>query len=237
MEKTHMLTIRKAEDRGHANHGWLNSYHSFSFANYYDPQHMGFRSLRVINEDTIAPGAGFPTHPHRDMEIITYVVSGAVAHKDSIGNTETIGAGGIQRFSAGTGITHSEFNPSNTEALHLLQIWILPEQHGTTPSYEQKEFSTAIKRSQWRALANRDETDSAVKLHQDAALYATILEPGERLTYALNVDRHAWVQIVRGEVTINGTTLDKGDAAAISQETKLVFEASTDAEILLFDLA
>lgn len=232
-----MLTIRKAEDRGHANHGWLNSYHSFSFANYYDPQHMGFRSLRVINEDTIAPGAGFPTHPHRDMEIITYVVSGAVAHKDSIGNTETIGAGGIQRFSAGTGITHSEFNPSNTEALHLLQIWILPEQHGTTPSYEQKEFSTAIKRSQWRALANRDETDGAVKLHQDAALYATILEPGERLTYALNVDRHAWVQIVRGEVTINGTTLDKGDAAASSQETKLVFEASTDAEILLFDLA
>ncbi|MBC7970940.1 MAG: pirin family protein [Verrucomicrobia bacterium] len=232
-----MLTIRKAEDRGHANHGWLNSYHSFSFANYYDPQHMGFRSLRVINEDTIAPGAGFPTHPHRDMEIITYVVSGAVAHKDSIGNTETIGAGGIQRFSAGTGITHSEFNPSNTEALHLLQIWILPEQHGTTPSYEQKEFSTAIKRSQWRALANRDETDGAVKLHQDAALYATILEPGERLTYALNVDRHAWVQIVRGEVTINGTTIDKGDAAASSQETKLVFEASTDAEILLFDLA
>ncbi len=232
-----MLTIRKAEDRGHANHGWLNSYHSFSFANYYDPQHMGFRSLRVINEDTIASGAGFPTHPHRDMEIITYVVSGAVAHKDSIGNTETIGAGGIQRFSAGTGITHSEFNPSNTEALHLLQIWILPEQHGTTPSYEQKEFSTATKRGQWRALANRDETDGAVKLHQDAALYATLLEPGERLTYALNVDRHAWVQIVRGEVTLNGKTLDKGDAAAISQETKLVFEASTDAEILLFDLA
>lgn len=232
-----MLTIRKAEDRGHANHGWLNSYHSFSFANYYDPRHMGFRSLRVINEDTIAPGAGFPTHPHRDMEIITYVVSGAVAHKDSLGNTETIGAGGIQRFSAGTGIAHSEFNPSNTEALHLLQIWILPEQHGITPSYEQKEFSTASKHGQWRAIANRDEIDGAVKLHQDAALYATLFEPGERLTYARNVDRHAWVQIVQGEVTLNGTALDKGDAAAISQETELVFEASTDAEILLFDLA
>ncbi len=231
-----MLTVRKAEDRGHANHGWLDSYHSFSFANYYDPQHMGFRSLRVINEDAIAPAKGFPTHPHRDMEIITYVVSGAVAHKDSIGNTEKVGAGGVQRFSAGTGITHSEFNPSSTEGLHLLQIWLLPEQQGITPSYEQKEFPAATKRGQWRAIANREATDGAVKLHQDAAIYATILEPGARLTYTLLADRHAWVQIVQGEVTLNGTTLDKGDAAAISQETKLVFEASTDAEILLFDL-
>lgn len=232
-----MLTVRKADDRGHANHGWLNSYHSFSFANYYDPQHMGFRSLRVINEDTIASGAGFPTHPHRDMEIITYVVSGAVAHRDSIGNTEMVGAGGIQRFSAGTGITHSEFNPSNAEALHLLQIWILPEQQGITPSYEQKEFPAETKRGQWGALANRDATDGAVKLHQNAALYATLLEPGERRDYALQTDRHAWVQIVQGEVTLNGTLLEKGDAAALSNETKLVFEASTDAEILLFDLA
>jgi hypothetical protein len=232
-----MLTVRKAEDRGHANHGWLDSYHSFSFANYYDPQHMGFRSLRVINEDAIAPAKGFPTHPHRDMEIITYVVSGAVAHKDSIGNTEKVGAGGVQRFSAGTGITHSEFNPSSTEGLHLLQIWLLPEQQGITPSYEQKEFPTATKRGQWRAIANREAMDGAVKLHQDAALYATILEPGEQLTYTLQADRHAWVQIVQGEVTLNGTTLDKGDAAAISNETKLAFEASTDAEILLFDLA
>lgn len=232
-----MLTVRKAEDRGHANHGWLNSYHSFSFANYYDPQHMGFRSLRVINEDMIAAGAGFPTHPHRDMEIITYVVSGAVAHKDSIGNTETIGTGGIQRFSAGTGITHSEFNPSRTESLHLLQIWILPEQQGITPSYEQKEFPAETKRGQWRPLANREATEGAAKLHQDATLYATILEPGERLTYTLKADRHAWVQIVQGTVTLNGTLLDKGDAAAVSQETELAFEASTDAEILLFDLA
>lgn len=232
-----MLTVRKAEDRGHANHGWLDSYHSFSFANYYDPQHMGFRSLRVINEDAIVPAKGFPTHPHRDMEIITYVVSGAVAHKDSIGNTEKVGAGGVQRFSAGTGITHSEFNPSSTEGLHLLQIWLLPEQQGITPSYEQKEFPTATKRGQWRAIANREAMDGAVKLHQDAALYATILEPGEQLTYTLQADRHAWVQIVQGEVTLNGTTLDKGDAAAISNETKLAFEASTDAEILLFDLA
>lgn len=232
-----MLTVRKAEDRGHANHGWLDSYHSFSFANYYDPQHMGFRSLRVINEDMVAPAKGFPTHPHRDMEIITYVVSGAVAHKDSIGNTERVGAGGVQRFSAGTGITHSEFNPSTTEGLHLLQIWLLPEQQGITPSYEQKEFPAETKRNQWRAIANREATDGAVKLHQDAAIYATILEPGEQLTYTLPVDRHAWVQIVQGEVTLNGTTLDKGDAAAISNETKLAFEASTDAEILLFDLA
>jgi redox-sensitive bicupin YhaK (pirin superfamily) len=198
---------------------------------------MGFRSLRVINEDAIAPSGGFPTHPHRDMEIITYVVSGAVAHRDSIGNTETIGTGGVQRFSAGTGITHSEFNPSNAEALHLLQIWILPEQQGITPSYEQKEFPAATKRGQWRAIANHDATDGAVKLHQDAALYATILEPSEQLTYTLEADRHAWVQIVKGEVTLNGTTLDKGDAAAISNETALVFEASTDAELLLFDLA
>jgi redox-sensitive bicupin YhaK (pirin superfamily) len=232
-----MLTVRKAEDRGHANHGWLDSYHSFSFANYYDPKHMGFRSLRVINEDAIAPAKGFPTHPHRDMEIITYVVSGAVAHKDSIGNTEKVGAGGVQRFSAGTGITHSEFNPSNTEGLHLLQIWLLPEQQGITPSYEQKEFPVATKRGQWRAIANHEATDGAVKLHQDAALYATILEPGEQLTYTLQADRHAWVQIVKGEVTLNGTTLDKGDAAAISNETTLAFEASTDVEILLFDLA
>jgi hypothetical protein len=171
------------------------------------------------------------------MEIITYVVSGAVAHRDSIGNTEKVGAGGIQRFSAGTGITHSEFNPSNTEALHLLQIWILPEQQGMKPSYEQQEFPPETKRGQWRALANHDATDGAAKLHQDAAMYATILEPGQRLTYALKADRHAWVQVVHGEVTLNGTTLDKGDAAAISQETALVLEASTDAEILLFDLA
>ncbi|MBD2038632.1 pirin family protein [Leptolyngbya sp. FACHB-321] len=232
-----MLTVRKAEDRGHANHGWLDSYHSFSFANYYDPQHMGFRSLRVINEDMVAPAKGFPTHPHRDMEIITYVVSGAVAHKDSIGNTEKVGAGGVQRFSAGTGITHSEFNPSTTEGLHLLQIWLLPERQGITPSYEQKEFPAETKRNQWRAIANREATDGAVKLHQDAAIYATILEPGEQLTYTLQADRHAWVQIVQGEVTLNGTTLDKGDAAAISNETELAFAASTDAEILLFDLA
>ncbi len=232
-----MITVRKSEDRGHANHGWLNSYHSFSFANYYDPQHMGFRSLRVINEDAIAPGGGFPTHPHQDMEIITYVVSGAVAHKDSMGNAATIGASGVQRFSAGTGIAHSEFNPSNVEPLHLLQIWLLPDQQGITPSYEQKEFPAEAKRGQWRTIANRDARDGAVKIHQDAALYATILEPGERRDYTLSADRHAWVQVVHGEVMLNGTLLDKGDAAAVSQETTLQIEANTDAKILLFDLA
>lgn len=232
-----MITIRRSNERGHANHGWLDSYHSFSFANYYDPKHMGFRSLRVINEDQIAAGAGFPTHPHRDMEIITYVVSGSVAHRDSLGNTETIGAHGIQRFSAGTGIAHSEFNPSRDEPLHLLQIWILPEAQGITPSYEQKDFPAETKVGQWRRLANRDAADGAVKIHQDAALYATIVPAGTQQTYELKPGRHAWVQVVKGEVTLNGEALYPGDGAAVSDETELLLEATTEAEILLFDLA
>ncbi|MGA7935430.1 MAG: pirin family protein [Kovacikia sp.] len=232
-----MITIRKSEDRGHANHGWLDSYHSFSFASYYDPDHMGFRSLRVINEDSIAPGAGFPTHPHRDMEIITYVVSGTIAHRDTLGNTETIGANGIQKFSAGTGIAHSEFNPSAAEPLHLLQIWILPEQQGLSPNYEQKEFAPETKRGQWRKLASRDGSDGSVKVYQDAELYATILSSGEQQSYPLRSDRHAWVQVVKGEITLNGKPLSAGDAAAISQEADLLIEADTNAEVLLFDLA
>jgi len=232
-----MMKIRKASDRGHANHGWLDSYHTFSFANYYDPQHMGFRHLRVINEDRIAPGAGFPTHPHRDMEIISYVAAGSLAHRDSLGNTETIGAHGIQRFSAGTGITHSEFNPSQTEPTHLLQIWILPEAEGLTPSYEQKLFPPETMQADWRKLVSPDGSSGSARLNQTTALYATILALGEHRVYALQHDRHAWVQVVNGEIILNNEVLRAGDGAAISNEQKLAIEALTDAEVLLFDLA
>ncbi|MGI0487874.1 pirin family protein [Pantanalinema rosaneae CENA516] len=233
-----MITIRKSADRGHANYGWLDTYYSFSFANYYDPKHMGFRHLRVINEDRIAPGNGFPTHPHRDMEIISYVVDGSLAHRDSLGNGETIGASGIQRFTAGTGITHSEFNPSSTESTHLLQIWILPEQTGIKPSYEQKLFPADEKRGQWRKLASPDATDGAVKVHQNMTLYATILSPGEARSYTLQPDRHAWIQVVKGDINLNDRSLSAGDGAAVSETTNLTIEATTtEAEVLLFDLA
>ncbi len=232
-----MITIRRSEDRGHADHGWLDSYHTFSFANYYDPKHMNFRSLRVINEDRIAPNSGFPTHPHRDMEIISYIISGALAHRDSIGNVETIGTHGVQRFSAGTGITHSEFNPSKTEATHILQIWILPEKNGMIPSYEQKVFSPETHRGEWVKVANRDAADGAVKIHQDTEIFTTVLDPGEQRTYELHPNRYAWFQIVSGEVTLNGQVLKAGDGAAASNETLLTLEANQTAEILLFDLA
>lgn len=232
-----MLTIRKANDRGHAHHGWLNSYHTFSFANYYDPQHMGFRNLRVINEDRVAPGAGFPTHPHRDMEIISYVVSGALAHRDSLGNTETVSTHGIQRFSAGTGITHSEFNPSDTDPVHFLQIWLLPDRRGITPSYEQKDFAIATQPGQWHKLASPDASDGSVKIHQDVDLYALLLEADSSHTYNLRPDRHAWVQVVKGDLTINGKLVSAGDGVAVSQEPQLTLQADTDAEVLLFDLA
>lgn len=232
-----MITIRRASDRGHADHGWLQSAHTFSFANYYDPNHMGFRDLRVINEDHIQAGMGFPTHPHRDMEIITYVVSGSLSHRDSIGNVETIGASGVQRFTAGTGITHSEFNPSSHESTHLLQIWILPEQEGLKPSYEQKVFPVDEKRGQWQKIASREADQGAVKLHQNAEIYATILAAGESRDYPLRSDRYAWVQVVRGDVTLNGHRLTAGDGAAMSQIPDLTFTAQDETEILLFDLA
>jgi quercetin 2,3-dioxygenase len=232
-----MITIRKAEDRGHADHGWLNSYHTFSFANYYDPKHTHFRALRVINEDRIAPLGGFPTHPHRDMEIISYVISGSLAHKDSLGNVEMIGPGGVQRFSAGTGIAHSEFNPSNAEPAHFLQIWLFPETEGLPPSYEQKTFTPESQQQQWRALANRDATDGAVKIHQDAAILTTRLEPGEQRNYPLAPNRHAWIQVMQGEVSVNDQALSAGDAIAISEETAIVLIASQPAEVMLFDLA
>lgn len=232
-----MLTLRKAHDRGQANHGWLNSAHTFSFANYYDPNHMGFRHLRVINEDKVAAGRGFPPHPHRDMEIISYVISGSLAHKDNLGNVETIGANGVQRFSAGTGITHSEFNPSTTEPVHFLQIWILPEQQGLPASYEQKLFAPETKQGQWRTIAGPDASQGAVKIHQNVSLFATILPTGGAQTYELAIDRHAWVQVVKGEVDLNGLALATGDGVAVSQETQLTFTATTEAEVLLFDLA
>ena len=232
-----MITIRKAEDRGHANHGWLNSYHTFSFANYYDPKHMGFRALRVINEDRVSPGAGFGTHGHSDMEIITYVLEGSLEHKDSIGTGSVIQPGEVQRMSAGKGIQHSEFNHSKAESVHFLQIWLLPDTKDLPPSYEQRNFSPAKNPGKLHLVAARDGREGAVTVHQDVDLYAAVLEPGDRVSHTLQPQRYGWIQIARGAITLNGLPLDKGDGAAISQETDVVIEATTDAEILLFDLA
>jgi redox-sensitive bicupin YhaK (pirin superfamily) len=232
-----MITVRKAEERGHANHGWLNSYHTFSFANYYDPAHMGFRHLWVINEDRVRAGMGFGTHPHRDMEIISYVLDGALEHKDSLGNGSIIRPGDLQRMSAGTGITHSEYNPSPSELVHLLQIWILPAEKGLQPSYEQKMYSAESKRGDFRLIASRDGRDGSVTVHQDMDLYATVLSAGERAVRVLSPDRHAWVQVARGEIALNGAVLKAGDGAAISEENRLAVEAKDTAEVLLFDLA
>jgi hypothetical protein len=232
-----MITLRKAEDRGHANHGWLDTYHTFSFANYYDPKHMGFRALRVINEDYVSPTAGFGTHGHRDMEIITYVLEGALEHKDNIGNGSVIQPGEVQRMSAGTGILHSEFNHSETEAVHLLQIWLLPAQNGLSPSYEQRNFSPAKTPGKLHLVAAKDGREGAVTVHQDVDLYAAVLKAGDRLYHTLQPQRHAWVQVARGAITLNGLPLDTSDGAAISNETEVVIEATKEAEILLFDLA
>ncbi|MDG2616870.1 pirin family protein [Thermoleptolyngbya sichuanensis XZ-Cy5] len=232
-----MITVRPSQERGHANHGWLDSYHTFSFANYYDPGHMGFRALRVINEDRVAPGRGFGTHPHRDMEIISYVLSGSLAHKDSMGNAATIGAGEVQKITAGTGIAHSEFNPSQTEGVHFLQIWILPEEAGLTPNYEEKVFPTEAKQGQWRRIASRTGADGAVQINQDVELYATVLKAGEGRSLELRPGRYAWVQVAQGKISLNRVSLEAGDGAAISDETLLEVQAISDAEVLLFDLA
>ncbi|HLO47906.1 MAG TPA: pirin family protein [Kamptonema sp.] len=232
-----MITIRKGEDRGHANHGWLNSYHSFSFASYYDPNQMGFRALRVINEDTVRAGAGFGTHGHQDMEIITYVLEGALEHKDSIGNGEVIKPGEVQRMSAGTGIQHSEFNHSKTEPVHFLQIWLLPDTKGLPPSYEQRDFDVEHNPGKLRLVAAKDSRDGAVKVNQNVDLYAAALENSDRVSHSLKPNRHAWVQVARGAITLNGLPLKNGDGAAISDESDLVIEATAKAEILLFDLA
>ncbi|MBE9125938.1 MULTISPECIES: pirin family protein [unclassified Coleofasciculus] len=231
-----MIKLRKAQERGHANHGWLDTYHTFSFANYYDPNYMGFRSLRVINEDRVSPGKGFGTHGHRDMEIITYVLEGALEHKDNIGNGSVIYPGDVQRMSAGTGILHSEFNHSQSESVHLLQIWLLPKTTGISPSYEQHNFGLAKNPGQLRLIAAPDGRDGAVTVHQDVNLYAAILLKGDRISHSLQPQRHAWVQVARGAVTLNGLSLEQGHGAAISDETDLAIAATEDAEILLFDL-
>jgi len=232
-----MITVRKSEARGHANHGWLDSYHTFSFASYYDPNYMNFRALRVINEDVVSPGKGFGTHGHSDMEIITYVLEGALEHKDSLGTGAVIKPGEVQRMTAGTGIQHSEFNHSQTDPVHLLQIWLLPDTKGLSPSYEQRDFPLAERRGKLRLVAARDARDGAVKVHQDVDLYAAVLDKDSRVSHALQPHRHAWVQVARGSVLLNGLTLENGDAAAVSGETEVVIDAAEDAEFLLFDLA
>jgi redox-sensitive bicupin YhaK (pirin superfamily) len=213
-----MLNIRRANERGHAEHGWLDSRHTFSFADYYDPKFMGFGPLRVINEDRVQPGEGFGTHSHRDMEIISYVLEGELAHKDSMGNGSVIRPGDVQRMSAGTGVTHSEFNHSPSELVHFLQIWILPERERMRPSYEEKHFDDADKRGRLKLVASRDGRDGSVVIHQDVALYAALLENGERVEHALADGRRAWAQVTRGSVQVNGETLVAGDGAAISAQ-------------------
>ena len=232
-----MISFRDRMARGESRTGWLDSRHTFSFSDYYDPAQMGFRALRVINEDRVIPGAGFPRHGHRDMEIISYVLGGALEHKDSLGNGTVIRPGDVQRMSAGTGILHSEFNPSKTEPLHFLQIWIIPDRVGLPPSYEQKAFPLAERRGRLRLVASPDGRDGAVTLHQDARLFIADLEPGERAVHEAERGRGLWVQAARGIIALNGTEMREGDGAAVENEPTLVIEAETQAEILLFDLA
>ena len=232
-----MINIRKSEERGHANHGWLDTRFTFSFADYYDPKHVQFRTLRVMNDDRVAGGGGFPTHPHRDMEIVTYVLEGALAHKDSMGNGSTIRPGDVQYMSAGTGVAHSEFNASPTEPVHLYQIWMFPDKNGHQPRYDQRNFSEAEKRGKLRLLVSPDGRDGSVEIRQDNELYATVLKPGEGVKHELNPERHAYVQVVRGSVKLNGQALEAGDGAAISGEKSLQLTGIEDAEVLLFDLA
>jgi redox-sensitive bicupin YhaK (pirin superfamily) len=232
-----MITLRPARERGHAEHGWLDSHHTFSFADYYDPKQMGFRSLRVINEDRVQPGRGFGTHPHRDMEIVSYVLDGALEHKDSMGTGSIIRPGDVQRMTAGTGVLHSEFNHSKSEGVHFLQIWIVPERRGIAPSYEQKSFPEGDRRNQLRLVASRDGRGGSLTVHQDVALYAGLLDAGASVAHALAPGRHAWVQVARGEVTLNGKRLAEGDGASVSGEEQLAIEASRPSELLVFDLA
>lgn len=232
-----MIQVRKAAERGASRTDWLDSRHSFSFADYHDPKHMGFRALRVINEDRIAPGAGFPSHPHRDMEIITYVLEGAVEHRDSLGTGSVIRPGEIQRMSAGTGIVHSEFNSSRSELLHLLQIWLLPGQRGIAPGYEQRPFDRAAARGKFALLAGPQGDSQAVTIHQDATLAVAILKAGESVIHELARGRYAWIQIARGAVTLDGERLSTGDGAAIEDRGVFTIAASEPAEVLLFDLA
>jgi len=233
-----MITIRKSNERGVGRHGWLTTYHTFSFANYYDPKNMGFRSLRVINEDTVAPGRGFGAHQHDNMEIISIVMEGALAHRDSTGGDGVLRRGEVQRMSAGSGVVHSEFNGSETEAVNFFQIWLMPERRGIQPGYEQKLFPDDQRRGKLRLLVSPDAEEGALKIHQDARLYTSILEEGESVEHTLANGRGAWLQVARGSVDVNGTTLKAGDGAAIENENALRITAGAAAtEFLLFDLA
>src|SRR2546426_284014 len=232
-----MITIRKSEERGHFDLGWLDTYHTFSFDRYYDPAHTHFRSLRVINEDRVQPGQGFPTHSHRDMEIITYILSGALEHRDSMGNGSVIRPGDVQRMTAGTGVSHSEFNPSKTESVHLLQIWILPERRNLPPGYQQKTFTDEERRGNLRLIASADGREGSVTINQDARVYAGILNTGQKVDFGLEKNRYAWLQIARGTIELNSTEMIQGDGAAVSGENNLRIIAHDQAELLLFDLA
>lgn len=231
-----MITLRKSSDRGHADHGWLKSDHSFSFAEYYNPHEMGWGPLRVINEDRVQPGMGFGTHSHRDMEIISYVLAGQLQHKDSMGNGEIIRPGDVQRMSAGTGVQHSEFNPSPDEGVHFLQIWIMPIRTGVPPSYEQKYFPADDKRGRLRLVASSNGREGSVTIHQDAALFASLLSPDEQVSHTLRPGRLGYVHLISGAVRVNGTELKTGDAAKIAEEKELAIVADEDSELLLFDL-
>jgi redox-sensitive bicupin YhaK (pirin superfamily) len=231
-----MIHVRPAGDRGHAAHGWLESRHTFSFADYYDPAHMGFRALRVINEDRVAPGQGFGTHPHRDMEIVSYVLSGALEHRDSLGTGSVIRPGDVQRMSAGTGVAHSEYNASDREPVHFLQIWLLPTRRGLAPSYEQRAFGDDEKRGRLRVVASPDGRDGSVTIHTDAVVYAGLFDQGELAELPLAPGRHAWVQVARGRVRVNGRELAAGDGVAISDEPAVTVEGTSGGEVIAFDL-
>ena len=233
-----MIQIRRSEERGHAQHGWLDSYHTFSFADYYDPKHVGFRSLLVINEDRVAPGRGFGAHGHRDMEILSYVVDGGLAHKDNLGHQQVLGPNEIQHMSAGTGVTHSEFNASDREPVHFFQIWIQPSKNGIKPKYEQLAFAPEDKNGKWKLLAAPEGGEGVAQISQDARMLVTDVSHGEQITYQLGAQRHAWVQVVNGAVTVNGANLRAGDAAALSNEDEVAVtsKGASRSEILLFDL-
>ncbi len=232
-----MIQVRPAGERGHFDHGWLDTHHTFSFANYRDPAHSGFRTLRVINEDRVQPGAGFDTHEHWDMEILTMVLEGSLEHRDSLGNGSVIRPGEFQRMSAGTGIRHSEFNPSSSEPCHFLQIWILPDHKSLDPGYEQRTFPPEERQGLLRTVASRDGREDSLTIHQDVQLFTSLLDKGQEVTGHLNAGRHGWLQIASGSVRLNGTSLGPGDGAAISEETSLLIAAEESAEVLLFDLA
>jgi redox-sensitive bicupin YhaK (pirin superfamily) len=232
-----MIQIRPANERGHFDHGWLDTRHSFSFGNYHDPQHMGFRKLRVLNDDIVQPGEGFGTHGHRDMEIVSYVLEGALAHRDSMGTGSVLRAGDVQCMSAGRGVTHSEFNQSQSERLRFLQIWILPAEPGIEPGYEEQQFSADDKRGKLRLIVSPDGEDGSLHIHQDVRFYASVLAPGEHVAHAIAPGRHAWLQIARGRSLVNGHDLRHGDGAAISDVSELRVEAREECELLLIDLA